>query len=254
VLVARKIRFAQQTAAAVLFGAAAFVSAHAQNIQDVAAHIEQVQSQNRNNVRPYSVVREYKLLKDGGQQESQVTAEVSFVPPHSKDYQIQNTSGSNQGPKVVKKVLEHESEMTEHWNETAITRDNYEFALAGHDTLRGRNCLVVQLTPKRESKELIEGQAWVDEQNFRILKISGTPSKSPSWWIKRLQITIEYGEVNGMWLQRTSNAQADVRIVGQRTLLSRDVSYRTAEVVADNLPRRGRSTRPATNLASASVN
>lgn len=233
-----------------LFGTASVAFAQAP-LQEIVSRVEQVQSDARNSIRPYSVTREYKLLKEGGQQDSKVVAEVNFVPPHKKDYQIQSTAGSGQGPKVVKKVLEHESEMTERWSETAIVSDNYDFAFLGEESLRGRNCYLLQLTPKRESKELISGHAWVDAETYRVLKVSGTPSKSPSWWIKRVQITVEYGDVQGMWLQRSTSAQADVRVLGLRTLVSRDVSYRTGEVVADNaLPSRARSPRPATSLAA----
>ena len=240
--VARAATLVAIFAAAGLAGAQATVDA-----DNVVSQLEQVQTEARNTVRPYSVTREYKLIKDD-KAESQVTAEVNFVPPHRKDYQIQTSSGSNQGSKVVKKILDHESQMTQRWTETAITRDNYDFAVLRQDSLRGRNCYVLQLTPKRESKELISGLAWVDAETFRITKVSGTPSKSPSWWIKRLVITLEYGDVEGMWLQRSTTAQAEVRVIGRRTLTSRDLSYRTGDVVAANSA--SRRTRPATALAS----
>ena len=247
-LVFGTFRVAASAALLALIATAPSVNAQAApNLEDIVGRLEQVQTEARNNVRPYSVTREYRLLKDD-KNESQVTAEVNFVPPHRKGYQIQNTVGSNQGSKVVKKILDHESEMTERWTETAITRDNYDFVMLRQEPLRGRNCYVLQLTPKRESKELIEGIAWIDAGSFRIMKVSGTPSKSPSWWIKRLLVTVEYGDVEGMWLQRTTVAQAEVRVIGRRTLLSRDLSYRTGDVVAANSSRR---TRPATTLASS---
>ncbi len=241
-------RVARAATFAAIFTAAGFSGAQVPGDTDnVVSQLEQVQVEARNTIRPYSVTREYKLIKDN-QAESQVTAEVNFVPPHRKDYQIQNSTGSNQGSKVVKKILAHESEMTERWTETAITRDNYDFSVVRQEPLRGRNCFVLQLTPRRESKELISGLAWVDAATFRIMKVSGTPAKSPSWWIKRLVITLEYGDVEGMWLQRSTTAQAEVRVIGRRTLTSRDVSYRTGDVVAANSA--SRRSRPATALAS----
>jgi len=249
VLTSSTFRVAQAASFVAIFAVAGLAGAQTTtDLDNVVSQLEQVQTDARNAVRPYSVTREYRLIKDN-KSESQVTAEVHFVPPHRKDYQIQTTAGSNQGSKVVKKILDHESEMTERWTETAITSDNYDFAMARQESLRGRNCYVLQLTPKRESKELIAGLAWVDASTFRILKVSGTPSKSPSWWIKRLVITIEYGDVEGMWLQRSTVAQAEVRVIGRRTLTSRDLSYRTGDVVAaTSAPRRN---RPATALATS---
>lgn len=242
-------RIARAATFAAIFAATGFAGAQAPvDTDNVVGRLEQVQAEARNTIRPYSVTREYKLIKDN-KAESQVTAEVNFVPPHRKDYQIQTSTGSNQGSKVVKKILDHESEMTERWTETAITRNNYDFSVIRQESLRGRNCLVLQLTPKRESKELISGLAWVDAATFRIMKVSGTPSKSPSWWIKRLVITLEYGDVEGMWLQRSTTAQAEVRVVGRRTLTSRDLSYRTGDVIATNST--SRRSRPATALASS---
>jgi hypothetical protein len=241
-------RVARAATFAAIFAAAGFAGAQAPvDTDSVVSRLEQVQAEARNTIRPYSVTREYKLIKDN-KAESQVTAEVNFVPPHRKDYQIRASTGSNQGSKVVKKILDHESEMTQRWIEIAITRNNYDFSVLRQESLRGRNCHVLQLTPKRESKELISGLAWVDASTFRIMRVSGTPSKSPSWWIKRLVITLEYGDVEGMWLQRSTTAQAEVRVVGRRTLTSRDLSYRTGDVVAANSA--SRRSRPATALAS----
>jgi hypothetical protein len=242
-------RAVQAAAFIALLTAAGFAAAQSTiDADSIVIRLEQVQAEARSSVRPYSVTREYKLIKDN-KDESQVTAEVNFVPPHRKDYQIRTSLGSNQGSKVVKKILDHESEMTERWTETAITRDNYDFVALRQEVLRGRNCYVLHLTPRRESKELISGLAWVDASTFRIMKVSGSPSRSPSWWIKRLVITLEYGDVEGMWLQRSTIAQAEVRVVGRRTLTSRDLSYRTGDVVAANSG--SRRSRSATALASS---
>ena len=219
---------AQQIAPAVQNNDAAQLS-----LQEILSRLAQTQVQNRNHVRPYTVSREYRLYAgDSNQSESQVLAEVSFIPPGSKEYAIKESEGSGQGPRVVRKVLAHEQEMAADWERTALTHDNYDFQLAGMGVSDGHRCYVLIMSPKRDSKDLIRGRAWVDAENFNVRKMEGELAKSPSWWVKRVQLTLTFNEVQGLWLQTAARAAADVRLVGKRVLTSQDLSYRTADVVA----------------------
>ena len=47
-----------------------------------------------------------------------------------------------------------------------------------------------------------------------------------------MSVTFVYGDVGGMWLQTTSEAVANVRILGRSTMVSRDVKYKITELVA----------------------
>ena len=115
---------------------------------------------------------------------------------------------------------------------TAITRDNYEFTYAGEAVLDGQQCYLLELKPKRKENDLIVGEAWVDKQSFFIRRIEGEIAKTPSWWLKRVRVSIAFADIKGAWLQTSMEVVADVRIFGPHTLTSRIVDYRGTDVVA----------------------
>jgi hypothetical protein len=230
----------------------------APELSSIVSRMEQAQSENRASIRAYVVTRDYQLFKEGERQpQSTVIAEVSFVPPGTKKYEIQQASGSGQGEKLVRKVLSHEQEMAKDNGEHDLSRKNYEFAYVGMEGLDGARCYVLHLHPKRDDKNLIEGLAWIDASTYMPRRIVGTPAKNPSWWVKNLRVEMDYASVAGMWLPIGSRAEADVRIFGKHTFVGRDVQYQTSEAVAKvNAPprlRSGRARRPSPAAAGVFI-
>ena len=183
----------------------------------------------------YQVIREYRLFgaKDS-KANSEVIAEVNFSPPAHGDYRIQQSSGSDRGLQVVRRLLDHEAERASqnYKARTALNRDNYDFDYVGEAILDGQSCYVLAIKPKRKEKELILGQAWVDQHSFLVRHIEGELAKSPSWWIKKVRVKLAFDDRGGIWIQTDMEAVADVRIVGPHTLTSRTLDYRTANQVA----------------------
>ena len=218
------------------------------DLATIVQKMEQAQLAGREDARPYVVTRDYRFFEgqEKAQADSEVTAEVSYYPPNTKQFAIREAKGNGRGERVVKKVLEHEQQMSSSWRENAITADNYKFSLLGEETLNGRRCFVLGLEPRRNAKELLEGKAWVDASNYRILLIHGQPAKNPSFWIKKVDVTLYFSEVEGMWLQTAIRAVADVRLFGTHILSERDLKYRVGdESVAKRVPR-----RPETTIAT----
>ena len=59
---------------------------------------------------------------------SRVVAQVQYLPPGQKAYVIQNRTGSGRGEQVVKRMLEHESEMSRRNSQAspaALNEENY---------------------------------------------------------------------------------------------------------------------------------
>ena len=138
-------------------------------------------------IRPqasYQVIREYRLFgaKDS-KANSEVVAEVNFMPPASKDYRIQRYSGSSRGRELVRSILDHEVEAASGHNRdsSAISRENYGFNYMGEAILDGQPCYLLGLKPKRKEKDLISGEVWVDKHSFFVRQIEGEVAKTPSW-------------------------------------------------------------------------
>ena len=216
-------------------------------LDQILTRMQQAEAQSREQSVAYTVTREYQLSAVGAQHpNSDVVAQVNFIPPSAKDYSIVKSEGSERGASIVRKVLDHEAEMAEHSDRHEISRQNYDFALLGRATLDGHDCYILQLTPRRQAVELIEGKAWVDANNFIIRQIKGTTSKSPLLWIKNLNVTINYGQVNGVWLQTSTEAVADVRFAGTHVLTSHELDVQPASLNAQ--VRRPARPRPRKNL------
>lgn len=183
----------------------------------------------------YQVIREYRLFgaKDS-KANSQVIAEVNLRPPARGDYRIQQSWGSDRGLQIVRRLLDHEAERTsqDYKARTALNRDNYDFDYIGEAILDGQPCYLLALKPKRKEKELIAGQAWVDQHSFQVRHIEGELAKSPSWWLSKVRVKLGFDDRGGTWVQTNMEAVADVRIVGPHTLRSRILDYRTADQVA----------------------
>ncbi len=207
------------------------------DVNTIVERMEQAQEENRTHTRAYTVTRDYKLFKrDPQHPDSEVVAELSFMPPDSKNFTITQANGSSRGEKIVRHLLETEKEQATQHNHNAITRTNYQFRYLGVETVSGCPAYVLQLVPKRHEKDLVDGRAWVDARTFLIHRIQGDLSKNPSWWLKAVHIDVEYGAVGGMWLQTSSQALADVRFFGEHTLDARAVRFQTAEAVASKKP------------------
>ncbi len=201
---------------------------------DIVAQMAHAQAESRHRDGPYVVTRDYRLFGHGSTAEptSKVIVEITVVPPDSKKYIIENASGSGLGERVVRKMLDGEIAFAKDSGSTDITRENYDFLLIREEELNGQRCYVLELLPKRKSKDLLRGTLWVDAKTYLPRRIEGEPAKSPSWWVRDVRIALTYSYVGPMWLQTSSVASADVRILGRSTLVWRDQKYQIDELHA----------------------
>lgn len=224
--------------------------ARAPDLATIVRRMSQKQLEAHENQWAYEVTREYRFFEGALKPipDSQVIADVTYFPPATKEFSIRNATGSTRGQRVVRKVLEHEAQMASNWRESAILEDNYSFSYMGEEALNGRRCFVLGLEPRRSAKELIKGRAWVDAKDYLVRQIQGEPARSPSFWIKKLSLTLLFTEVEGMWLQTDVHADAEVRIFGRNMLSEHDLNYRVNNAVAAKS--RHRRSRPQANIGT----
>jgi hypothetical protein len=202
--------------------------------EEIVALMVQAQNENRAHFQPYRVTRDYKLYKgdDDNPLKPRLIAEISVVPPDSKKYTIENSNGSLLEEKIVRKMLDGEVAFARDSRLSDITRENYDFRLNREDEISGRRCYVLDLIPKRKSRNLLRGSIWVDAQSYLPLRVEGEPSQNPSWWVTDARIVLLYGYVGPMWLQTSSEATANVRVIGRSTMIWRDVKYQMGELAS----------------------
>jgi hypothetical protein len=214
-------------------------------LETILARMAQARAENQTRFRPYVVTRDYKLSDtENAKTRAQVVADVSFVPPNSKIYSIQQTSGMGLGEFIVRRMLASEAEITKDYSATDLSADNYDFRFLREEEVDGSRCYVLELVPRRKDKHLLRGNIWVDAKTYLIRRGEGEPGKSLSWWLRDVRIALRYGDVGGMWLQTALEATASVRILGPYTMVSRDVKYQINEIVVAQRPEQAHKADP----------
>ena len=219
---------------AVVACASAQPESTAPDVTTIIARMAQARIENRTHLRSYIVTRDYQLFgKERQNAKSQVIADITFVPPDLKKYVIEQANGTGLGETIVRRMLESETEVAKDYRSTDISPDNYDFRFVREEAdVSGQDCYVLELLPRRKEKTLLRGSIWVDAHTYLLHRVEGGPAKTPSWWLREVRIQLLYGDVGGMWLQTASEATAEVRILGQHTMVSRDVKYEVGELVA----------------------
>jgi hypothetical protein len=54
----------------------------------------------------------------------------------------------------------------------------------------------------------------VDKESYQIHRVEGDMVKTPSWWLKKIHVTLDYGGMNGIWVPLDTRAVVDVRLFG----------------------------------------
>jgi hypothetical protein len=203
------------------------------SVEVITARMAEALTKNRAHFRPYSVTRDYKLFgKEKGTTKSEVIAEISFVTPGLKTYVIKHTAGNGMGEHIVRQILDREVGVAKDSSSTNISGDNYDFHFVREEDLSAQRCYVLELLPRRNDKNLLRGEVWVNAKTYLLQRVEGQPAKSSSWWVRDVRMVLLYSDVGGMWLQTALEATGNVRILGQSTIVSSDVKYELSELVA----------------------
>ena len=185
----------------------------------ILQRLEDIQHQDPAQSRPYEVTREYKVLRGyNTRPTSEIMAQINFVPPDTKTYKIIQAKGDSRGERMVRELLDRETDSAKKVHSDEVSRTNYDFVFLRRENFGVVPEYVLGILPKRKDKYLLRGQIWVDASTFRIRRIQGVPAKSPSFWITTLHLTMQFGQLNGMWVPVAFDAIATIRFLGEYTL------------------------------------
>ncbi len=195
-------------------------------VETIVARMAQARTINQIRIQSYSVTREYELFgKERQSRKVRLIADVTFVPPHLKNFSIHQSEGTGLGEKIVRRILASEVEIAKDCSSTDFTPVNYDFLFRREENLDNQNCYVLQLLPRRNEKNLLNGNIWVDANTYLVRRAEGKLAKTPSWWVRDIWVALFYADVGGMWLQTASEGTAMIRIFGPYTITSRDLHY-----------------------------
>jgi hypothetical protein len=142
-----------------------------------------------------------------------------FDPSEGFQYSIVDQGGSTRiADRVLRKVLENERENAEleKWRKGSLSHANYRFDFGGH---AGSGMLRMTLTPRRRDSRLVAGSALLKEVSGDLVRVEGRLAKSPSFWVRWVDVASSYAPVAGAMMPVAIESTADVRIAGMSTFL-----------------------------------
>jgi len=128
---------------------------------------------------------------------------MEYKTPAAKTFTTTSAHGSAfKRGHVFKQLMKREAKRARghHDQDSSITPDNYAFEMLGQERVGSISCTVVHAIPKRRDTYLFEGEIWINDQDFAIVKAAGHLAKSPSHWIKRVAFVRQYQKIDGFWL------------------------------------------------------
>ena len=192
--------------AAAIFAFPGTILAPAQQ-PDAAAVIQQVDAAVKarvDNIVGYTATEHYSVYrnKDEVHPVAEMTVRTTYRRDAGKSYTILSQTGSEIVQRLVlASILNNEKDLSQPGiREGAwIASANYEMKLmpGGTQSMDGRNCLVLTLTPRRKTPYLIDGTLWVDAKDGSIVQLQGTAPKSSSIFTGPTQVVRQYANIGG---------------------------------------------------------
>lgn len=223
-------------------------------VDEVVSRMEQRNHEREQALRKFVGTRVYTLKYTGffGTREAAMTVSLSYSAPSDKQFTIVSESGTKFiVDHVLKGLLQGEKEaaLPENQQKTALTRNNYDFAIAGFDASQNPPQYILTVTPKHDYKFLYRGKIWVDGKDFAVTHIEAEPAKSPSFWVKKSDVNHRYEKVDQFWLPAENKTDSLVRLGGHAVL---SIEYQSYKITDPATPAEAdaHSASPASNKPS----
>jgi len=165
----------------------------------------------------YAGHRRYIFENQKFQKHAELVVDVRCDASGTKHFYVVTEDGWKAANKhVLKKMLESETETStpEIRPQTRLTADNYTFALVSSELIDGRLTYVIDATPKRRDKYLMDGRVWIDAQDFAMVRAEGKPAHNPSFWTRSIHFVQQYRKDGSYWFPSSTLSVTEARIFG----------------------------------------
>jgi hypothetical protein len=164
----------------------------------------------------YRAVR--RLQAENGTHRGWLEALTQYSPEAGFNFQITAEGGSGYiRSKILTALLEGEREVITN-GETArssLALINYRFQPNGIDSEGFANVL---LLPRRKERVLVTGTMFLKPTDGDLVRLQGRLAKSPSFWVKDVDIVRTYERIAGTVVPVALETKAQVRFLGEATL------------------------------------
>jgi hypothetical protein len=164
----------------------------------------------------YQALRRLEASSMGGKMSASLNARTYLDADGRFGFDVIEEAGSGLiREHVLRKALETE-EKNHNQGEggmVELTRANYDFRVSSAED----GFATIGLLPRRSSPMLLVGIMTVTPDGGDLVRLEGSPSASPSWWTRRVQILRRYARLGGVRVPIEMASRADVRIAGEST-------------------------------------
>jgi hypothetical protein len=164
----------------------------------------------------YRAVR--RLEAENGSRKGWLEAVTGYSPTTGFQFEITAEGGSDYiRAKVLRAVLQGERDAIAHgeFARSSLALANYSFQANGIDSQGLAN---VRLSPRRKERVLVSGLMFLKPDDGDLVRLQGRLAKSPSFWIKDVDIIRTYERIDGAVVPVALETKAHVRFLGEATL------------------------------------
>jgi hypothetical protein len=188
--------------------------------ESVLAKVELENSRRHTGLKQYSGARVYLIQNQRFGKEAAVTVSANYRAAEGERFTVVERSGSDRLNGIIDQVLSTETAESVPPANSAreISAANYRVRLLGAELAAGRNCYVLELTPRRKQRSLIVGKAWVDASSYAVLRLEGQFAASASIFLGAPRIIEDFVEVGGFWLPGHVRSMTSSLLLGPTSL------------------------------------
>jgi hypothetical protein len=196
------------------------VSHSPEPLDSVILKMEQAADHQQAELCGYSVDRQYKLHNKHLSPDAVMNVRLVYKRGEGKHFEPPSIS---EAPGLVQRAFlnllkEEEQSSRERDKSTEYNSANYDFALKDVERLGNQICYRVQLKPRRRSKYLIEGEAWINAKQYAIVQVKGQLAQKPSFWVRQPEVEQQFDDFQHFWLPSYNRSLASVAFVGETVL------------------------------------
>jgi hypothetical protein len=177
----------------------------------------------------YTEIRGYALRNERFKREAQMEVRAVHQGLAGVSFAVLKVSGSEDiHRRIFKQLLEGEAKLSRlPAAEVALSNGNYSAELSGTELYKGRRCYVLRIRPRRRSKYLLDGRAWIDVVTHALMKMEGRPTASLSIWVGKPLIIREFEQLGSIWVPVRSRSVASSLFLGttELTIIHRDQQF-----------------------------
>lgn len=166
--------------------------------------------------RPYRAVR--RIEAENGKRAGWLQADTEYSAEKGFRYHVTAEGGSDYiRSKVLRALLDGEQDVIARGEtgRSSLGQANYTFQAGGVDD---SGLAKVILSPRRKERILVAGTMFLQPDDGRLVRLQGKLAKSPSFWIKNVNIVRAYDRIAGVVVPVALQSTAQVRFLGPATL------------------------------------